>query len=61
MSDPTKKPETADDVTIHPDSHEQIGATEDQYTPVGGPRSGTEREGGTEDSEIIPEDEITPG
>ena len=62
MSDPNKKPETADDTTVRPDgSPEHTGATEEQYLPVGGPRSGTENEGGTEDAGIIPEDEITPG
>ena len=56
---------TGEDLTIRPgDSateREQVGATEEQYVPVGGPRSGDQRQGGTQDEGVNPDDEITPG
>ena len=54
---------TNDDLTVHPDAThgETHGAVEEQYIPVGGPRSGDEEQGGTEDSGINPDEEITPG
>ncbi len=64
MSDPKRGDRaTNDDLTKHPEggnSHGE-GATEDEFVPVGGPRSGDREEGGTEDAGVDPRDEITPG
>lgn len=54
---------TGEDLTVRPDAvgPQSQGATEDEFVPVGGPRSGDAEVGGTEDVGIEPEDEITPG
>lgn len=70
MSDPdndskrvSEEAVTNDDLTVHPEATEgqSQGAREEQYIPVGGPRSGGEEQGGTQDSGINPDEEITPG
>ncbi|MBP8250996.1 MAG: hypothetical protein KAX40_01440 [Herpetosiphon sp.] len=64
MSDPTKTDETitGEDNTIRPDTPtESHGATEDQVVHVSGPASGDKHEGGTQDSGINPQDELSPG
>ena len=70
MSDPgndnqrvSEEAVTNDDLTVRPNATngESHGAREEEFVPVGGPRSGGEEEGGTEDSGINPEEEITPG
>lgn len=54
---------TSEDLTVRPESTEteSSGAREEQFVPVGGPRSGDEDQGGTQDSGINPDEEITPG
>ncbi len=70
MSDPysdskrvSEEAVTSDDLTVHPEATEgeSQGAREEQYIPVGGPRSGDADQGGTDESGINPEEEITPG
>ena len=62
MNNPKQPGKTAEENTVHQDHREtsEIGATEDEFVPVGGPRSGS-GDDGTEDEGIEPEDEITPG
>jgi hypothetical protein len=66
MSDPTKTVSdgavTGEDMTVRPDTaSSDNGAREEDFLPVGGPRSGDEDEGGTQDAGINPDEEITPG
>ena len=66
MSDPSKTVSddatTGEDLTIRPDTASTDGgATEEDFVPVGGPRSGDADQGGTEDTGIHPNEEITPG
>jgi hypothetical protein len=70
MSDPnndskrvSEESVTSDDLTVHPDAAqgEGEGASEEKFLPVGGPRSGDAEQGGTDESGISPEEEITPG
>ncbi|HYF61959.1 MAG TPA: hypothetical protein VD886_04045 [Herpetosiphonaceae bacterium] len=55
------RPETAERLGAeHPEGSNEIilSAEETQFVAVGGPRSGTEAEGGTQDAGIHPDEEI---